>query len=171
MYCLPRCCRPPIALASADPTRTLIGGVLLPDPKELETLAHDPAKVDLLGLYEIARQMFPAVVKEEEPVNSVTFTLHDRRSTGDTTGGGKIPDELVVARIKLKIRLILSYKVEESCAIKLSNRLSLDMLGELNDWFIRKDYYLHKCEVEHKKIRTGAYIAKALDGFFKDHHA
>lgn len=58
-------------------TRTLIGGVLLPDPKELETLAHDPAKVDLLGLYEIARQMFPAVVKEEEPVNSVTFTLHD----------------------------------------------------------------------------------------------
>lgn len=95
----------------------------------------------------------------------ITFTLHDRRSTGDTTGGGKIPEELVVARIKLKIRLILSYKVEESCAVKLSNRLSIDLLGELNDWFIRKDYYLHKCEVEHKKIRTGAYVAKALDGF------
>lgn len=109
--------------------------------------------------------------KHHHMPDHITFTLHDRRSTGDTTGGGKIPDELVAARIKLKIRLILSYKVEESCAIKLSNRLSLDMLGELNDWFIRKDYYLHKCEVEHKKIRTGAYIAKALDGFFKDHHA
>ena len=101
----------------------------------------------------------------------ITFTLHNRRNSGDTTGGGKIPEELAAARIKLKIRLIFSYKVEESCAVKLSNRLSLDMLGELSDWFIRKAYYLHKCEVEHKKINTGAYIAKALDGFFKDHHA
>ena len=28
-----------------------------------------------------------------------------------------------------------------------------------------------KCQQEHRKINVGAYIAKALDGFFKDHHA
>lgn len=40
--------------------------------------------------------------KHHHMPDHITFTLHDRRSTGDTTGGGKIPDELVVARIKLK---------------------------------------------------------------------
>ena len=37
--------------------------------------------------------------------------------------------------------------------------------------FTGDPYFIRKCQQEHRKINVGAYIAKALDGFLKDHHA
>ena len=56
-------------------TRTLLGGVLLPDPKATATPGQDLATVDLLGFFEISQQMVPAVV--ELGVNPISFALAD----------------------------------------------------------------------------------------------
>ena len=100
----------------------------------------------------------------------ITFTIHDRKNSGDVEEG-IVSQELIGRRCQLKMRLAYRYGVKDEVAKMLSQRLSLDMLGELSDWFLHKDYYIEKCKSEHHKMNTGSYIAKSLDGFFRDKKA
>jgi hypothetical protein len=53
--------------------RTLLGGVVLPVPAEMEQFGIDPLGVDLLGLFELSAQQFPA--DTSTPTNAVTFSV------------------------------------------------------------------------------------------------
>lgn len=97
----------------------------------------------------------------------ITFTIHDRKNSGDCDPE-QVSTELRGKRIQLKLLLTIQYGVSEETAKKLSARLSLDMLGELSDWFQHKNYYIEKCKAEHRKMNIANYIAKGLNGFFND---
>ena len=43
------------------------------------------------------------------------------------------------------------------------------MIGDLEDCFQRKDYYIANCRRSNKKMNTGGYMTTAMVGFFKDH--
>lgn len=99
----------------------------------------------------------------------ITFTLHDRRTSGETAEGGEVSSELRGQRSKLKLRLQCNYDVSEKKAEQLSGYLRLDMIGDLEDFFQRKDYYIANCRRSNKKMNTGGYMTTAMVGFFKDH--
>ena len=99
----------------------------------------------------------------------ITFTLHDRRTSGETAEGGEVSSELRGQRSKLKLRLQCNYDVNEKKAEQLSGYLRLDMIGDLEDFFLRKDYYIANCRRSNKKMNTGGYMTTAMVGFFKDH--
>lgn len=99
----------------------------------------------------------------------ITFTLHDRRTSGETAEGGEVSSELRGQRSKLKLRLQCNYDVSEKKAEQLSSYLRLDMIGDLEDFFQRKDYYIANCRRSNKKMNTGGYMTTAMVGFFKDH--
>ena len=99
----------------------------------------------------------------------ITFTLHDRRTSGETAEGGEVSSELRGQRSKLKLRLQCNYDVSEKKAEQLSGYLRLDMIGDLEDFFLRKDYYIANCKRSNKKMNMGGYMTTAMVGFFKDH--
>lgn len=98
----------------------------------------------------------------------ITFTLHDRRTSG-ITDDGMVSDILKAERIKLKLKLIATYGVKDFTAACLSDLLELDMLGELDNWFFHKDYYIEQCKREKRSMNTGGYIARGLAEFFREH--
>jgi len=100
----------------------------------------------------------------------ITLTIHDRANSGDVPDG-EVSQELRGRRSQLKLLLTYQYDVDEKVATSLSKRLSLDMIGELSDWFVHKDYYLERCKQEHRRMNRAAYISKSLDGFFRDRNA
>lgn len=77
--------------------------------------------------------------------------------------------ELRGQRSKLKLRLQCNYDVSEKKADQLSGYLRLDMIGDLEDFFLRKDYYIANCRRSNKKMNMGGYMTTAMIGFFKDH--
>ena len=99
----------------------------------------------------------------------ITFTLHDRRTSGETAEGAEVSSELRGQRSKLKLRLQCNYDVSEKKADQLSGYLRLDMIGDLEDFFLRKDYYIANCRRSNKKMNMGGYMTTAMVGFFKDH--
>ena len=99
----------------------------------------------------------------------ITFTLHDRRTSGETAEGAEVSSELRGQRSKLKLRLQCNYDVSEKKAEQLSGYLRLDMIGDLEDFFLRKDYYIANCRRSNKKMNMGGYMTTAMIGFFKDH--
>lgn len=99
----------------------------------------------------------------------ITFTLHDRRTSGETAEGAEVSSELRGQRSKLKLRLQYNYDVSEKKADQLSGYLRLDMIGDLEDFFMRKDYYIANCRRSNKKMNMGGYMTTAMIGFFKDH--
>ena len=99
----------------------------------------------------------------------ITFTLHDRCTSGETTEGAEVSSELRGQRSKLKLRLQCNYDVSEKKADQLSGYLRLDMIGNLEDFFLRKDYYIANCKRSNKKMNMGGYMTTAMVGFFKDH--
>lgn len=116
----------------------------------------------------------PFFLEESEKVKHhlpehITFTLHDRRTSGETAEGGEVSSELRGQRSKLKLRLQCNYDVSEKKAEQLSGYLRLDMIGDLEDFFQRKDYYIANCRRSNKKMNTGGYMTTAMVGFFKDH--
>lgn len=137
--------------------------------KDLKRL-YDQRIIDQYPVYQPFYQSEEAETHHHMP-DHITFTFIDRANTGDTSGGATVPEELQGVRARLKWRLYTQYHVDEKIAVLESQRLALDMQGELEDWFQKKDYFIRKCQQEHRKINVGAYIAKALDGFLKDHHA
>jgi hypothetical protein len=60
-------------------TKTVMGGILLPDPAQLDHLVSAPQSVDLLGLYAISHQQIG--VDLELPTNDLTFTLAETTSS------------------------------------------------------------------------------------------
>lgn len=52
---------------------------------------------------------------------------------------------------------------------RLSGYLRLYMIGDLEDFFLRKDYYIANCKRSNKKMNMGGYMTTAMVGFFKDH--
>ena len=98
----------------------------------------------------------------------ITFTLHDRRNSGMLEGGAA-SDLLKTERIKLKLKLIARYGVKDLTAKCLGDLLELDLLGELDNWFFHKDYYIGQCKRENRKMNTGGYIARGLAEFFREH--
>lgn len=137
--------------------------------KDLKRL-YDMGLIDQYPVYQPFYKSEEAEAHHCMP-DHITIFFKDRQNMGDTTDGSKVSEELQGIRARLKWRLLTQYHVDEKIAAKSSQRLALDMLGELEDWFQKKDYFIRKCQQEHRKINVGAYIAKALDGFFKDHHA
>ena len=96
----------------------------------------------------------------------ITFTLHDRRTSGETAEGAEVSSELRGQRSKLKLRLQCNYDVSEKKADQLSGYLRLDMIGDLEDFFLRKDYYIANCRRSNKKMNMGGYMTTAMIGFF-----
>ena len=96
----------------------------------------------------------------------ITFTLHDRRTSGETAEGAEVSSELRGQRSKLKLRLQCNYDVSEKKADQLSGYLRLDMIGDLEDFFMRKDYYIANCRRSNKKMNMGGYMTTAMIGFF-----
>lgn len=144
--------------------------------KALDFACNDLKRLYDMGIINQYPVYQPFYKSEEAEVHHsmpdhITIFFKDRQNTGDTTDGSKASEELQGVRARLKWRLLTQYHVDDKIAAKASQRLALDMLGELDDWFQKKDYFIRKCQQEHRKINVGAYIAKALDGFFKDHHA
>lgn len=148
--------------------------------KSWSTLEHKALKFackDLKRLYDnhlidqyLSYQPFFNDTKEHQRhamPEHITFTIHDRRNSGNGDLE-QVSEELRGRRSQLKMLLTMRYGVTEETAKKLSMRLSLDMLGELNDWFQHKNYYIEKCKAEHHKMNIANYIAKGLDGFFND---
>ena len=77
--------------------------------------------------------------------------------------------ELRGQRSKLKPRLQWNYDVGEKKADQLSGYLRLDMIGDLEDFCLRKDYYIANYKRSNKKMNMGGYMTTAMVGFFKDH--
>ena len=88
----------------------------------------------------------------------ITFTLHDRRTSGETAEGGEVSSELRGQRSKLKLRLQCNYDVSEKKADQLSGYLRLDMIGDLEDFFQRKDYYIANC----RRSKTSGMLSMKL---------
>ena len=136
-----------------------------------------PAKTSHLYRNRIIDQYLtykPFFLEEGEKVKHhlpehITFTLHDRRTSGETAEGAEVSSELRGQRSKLKLRLQCNYDVSEKKAEQLSGYLRLDMIGDLEDFFQRKDYYIANCRRSNKKMNTGGYMTTAMVGFFKDH--
>ena len=101
----------------------------------------------------------------------ITFTLHDRRTSGETAEGAEVSSELRGQRSKLKLRLQYNYDVSEKKADQLSSYLRLDMIGDLEDFFLRKDYYIANCRRSNKKMNMGGYMTTAMIGFFRRQRA
>lgn len=96
----------------------------------------------------------------------IVFTVIDRQ---DIAPKGERLEELNSQQIQLKIKLTFNYQVEEKVATSLSKRLRLKDVGELQIWFMHKDYFIARCKKFNKKLNVAGYIVKGLDGFFKDH--
>lgn len=144
--------------------------------KALETKCLKPACDELKRLYDkgVVHEYVsydPCFATEQDrhsmPVH-ITFTLHDRRNSGMLEGGAA-SDLLKAERIKLKLKLIARYGVKDLTAKCLSDLLELDLLGELDNWFFHKDYYIGQCKRENRKMNTGGYIAQGLAEFFREH--
>lgn len=143
----------------------------------LELKCLKPACDELKHLYDkgVVHQYVsynPCYAAEQEhhasmPIH-ISFTLHDRRNSG-IMEDGVASDLLKAERIKLKLKLIATYGVKELTAVCLSDLLELDMLGELTDWFLHKDYYIEKCKRENRPMNVGGYIARGLSEFFREH--
>ena len=43
------------------------------------------------------------------------------------------------------------------------------MIGDLEDFFLRKDYYIANYKRSNKKMNMGGYMTTAMAGFFKDY--
>ena len=106
-------------------------------------------------------------LKHHHMPHHITLTLHDRQNSGDVPKD-EVSDELKGQRCKLKMLLEWRYKIATQKAYELSQHLTLDMIGELQDWFSHKDYYIEKCKKEHHRMDVAHYIAKGLAGFFHD---
>ena len=80
-----------------------------------------PAKTSRLYRNRIIDQYLtykPFFLEEGEKVKHhlpehITFTLHDRRTSGETAEGGEVSSELRGQRSKLKLRLQCNYDVSE----------------------------------------------------------
>lgn len=148
---------------------------------ELERKTLRPAIDDLKRLYDhcIIDQYLsysPFFLEESDAKRhklplSFTFHLHDRKALGDVGPDGKISEELRGEQSKLCLKLMHGYNVVEKVARDLSKRLSLSMIGELYDWFERKDYYLAQCQREKVRVNVPAFIVGGLAGFYRDRHA
>ncbi len=76
------------------------------------------------------------------PIISPSFFI-DRGITGDTSSSGKVSEEL--QGIRPRLRMASPHAIScgwEDCSSKASQRLALDMQGELEDWFQKKDYFI-----------------------------
>ena len=147
----------------------------------LERNLLQPATKDLKRLYDnrLLDQyltfkpvyMDEADQKHHKMPNYLTFTLHDRKSSGEDEADKSVQEELKGKRAELKLLLVCRYHVKDSVAEQLSHRLTLGMVGDLSDWWLRKEYFLDKCRVEKKSVNLAGYIVKGLDGFFRDRQA
>ena len=109
--------------------------------------------------------------KRHKMPDCISFTLKDRKALGEDLNDASVLAELAGERAKLKLLLQSRYGVVESVAMRLSSRLTLSMIGDLDNWFLCKEFYIERCKLEKKVISCSGYIVKGLDGFFKDRQA
>ena len=95
----------------------------------------------------------------------ITFNLHERRYQQDSKD---YLSEKGYWQLQLKLKLINHYNVETKTAIDLSQHLSLEMVADLHNWFLHKDYFITKCESQGKRMNKPGYIVTGLRGFFHD---
>lgn len=95
----------------------------------------------------------------------ISITKHDRKYVEPTED---MLNEQEYWRRQLKIKLIHSYDVDGNTAMDLSAHMRTDYVGELHDWFLRKDFYIEKQLHKNKPMNKGGYIVAGLKGFFKD---
>lgn len=143
--------------------------LLLPATDDLKRLYHN----QLLDQYLTYQPVYldESTKKQHKMPDLISFTLKDRKASGEDPNDASALSELAGQRAKLKLLLQSRYGVVESVAVRLSSRLTLSMVGDLDNWFLCKEFYIERCKVERKVISLSGYIVKALDGFFKDRQA
>ena len=104
-------------------------------------------------------------VKKTFP-DHITFNLH-YRSMQEPDDEAAL-SERSYWKTQLKLKLITHYDVEEKTAADLAQRLTIDMVAELHNWFLHKEYFILKCEQQGKRMNKAGYIVSGLRGFFLD---
>lgn len=128
--------------------------------QELKTL-YDKGIIDEYFTY---KPFYLTGVKKAMP-DHISITLHERKYVEPTEAA---LETQAYYQLKLKMKLIYTYGVEEKTAIDLSRHMRTDYVGELHDWFLHKDYFITQQIRNHKPMNKAAYIVAGLRGFFHD---
>lgn len=107
---------------------------------------------------------YPEGLKTAMPTQ-ISITRHYRKYQEPTE---EIKAEQKHWQLQLKLKLMNSYDINEETAIDLSRHMRIDYVGELHNWFLHKDYFIKKCQQEHRPMKKSGYIVTGLNGFFSD---